>query len=375
MSDLNEHRVVARIRAWIKHKRRQNTTWLDSRRAITVCIVCEPSRPTLVFVSLRWAWRGADTHSLWTEPSCGLKMKDRDKHLWPGRWMTEFIAKCWNRQWRNRHVDIGINLRRGSCKPCFGIKLNFRIHSWFIWPALFDKRLLCRSQGQGLRINRRCCWHGACRLTKGARCGRAERKAKEKVLFVFCDIQESNLSTFHFKIIPWRQHKCLQHDSCWKVQEQSSGLVSQIDSQLHQNSDSCVLLVVMSFLRYPDEFCPWSLYPSPYIIRLEGKVPLGKFLVWKAQLESESGRSSAIKQRCAAPELSVAAKPEANSLRMKICLWSACQLALLSLCCVLMAGKPLVLFRACVYAFCCETVKQWKCCWTLSRVTKPVNIP
>lgn len=92
-------------------KKRQNTTWLVSRRAITVCIVCEPSRPTLVFVSLRWAWRGADTHSLWTEPSCGLKMRDGEEHLLPGRWMTEFILKCWNRQWKNRHADIEINLR------------------------------------------------------------------------------------------------------------------------------------------------------------------------------------------------------------------------------------------------------------------------
>lgn len=118
MSDLKQHRVVAHIGGrGLRKKKRQNTTWLVSWRAITVCIVCEPSRPTLVFVSLRWAWRGADTHSLWTEPSCGLKMKDRDQHLLPRRWMTEFILKCWNRQWKNRHADIEINLRWAYCLP------------------------------------------------------------------------------------------------------------------------------------------------------------------------------------------------------------------------------------------------------------------
>lgn len=78
--------AVTRRQTWANT--RQNTTRLVSRQAISVCIVCEPSRPTLVFVSLRWAWRGADTHSLWTGPSRGLKIKEKDKHLLLGRCMT-----------------------------------------------------------------------------------------------------------------------------------------------------------------------------------------------------------------------------------------------------------------------------------------------
>lgn len=51
-------------------KKMQNTTlWFYGQSLWDMSILFR--RPTLEWVSLRWAWRRCDTHSFWTEPSCG----------------------------------------------------------------------------------------------------------------------------------------------------------------------------------------------------------------------------------------------------------------------------------------------------------------
>lgn len=103
-----------------------------------------------------------------------------------------------------------------------------------------------RDKDSETRIDHRCCWQ-CLQTDKRCMLWVSWTKTPNKVSLPFCDIKESNWNTFHFKIISWKHYK-LQHGSCRKVQKQSGGLVSQINSQLHRNSDSCVLLNVISFL-------------------------------------------------------------------------------------------------------------------------------
>lgn len=114
----------------------------------------------------------------------------------------------------------------------------------------------------------------------------------------------------------------------------------------------CVLLVVKSFNQRNGVPDPCILIPASWCWK--GKVPWGNFLVWKAQQRVCGGRSRSIKQQHVALELSVNAKLASS---MKLYLQSVCQLAFLTLCCVLITGKNLLTYTVGYTCVCFSFIK------------------